>query len=163
MLKLYSGDGQTQYGAQMKLKLAQVGGVGECHHARVVGARTEFREDDFALAGEEELHSPDAVARQCLGHCIGHALCLAECCIADGVWLPRLAVVAAALYVAYGWAEQRGAVLLSDCQQGELALEVDKLLDYHLLHVAAAALHSLVEGCAQLLSVVYVALSVAAR
>ena len=82
--------------------------------------------------------------------------------VADLIWLPTLAVVAFLLNVANRRTEQCRSFLLCDCQQGELRVEVDELLNDYLLHVATAAFHCLAESLLQFVVVMYIALSVSA-
>ena len=90
-------------------------------------------------------------------------LCLFQCLWCYLVGLPTLAVVAALLHVSDGRAEERLAVFLSDGEQGKLAVEVDKLFDDDLAHVATASLHRFGKRLLQFVVIVHVALAVPRR
>ena len=159
MLKMDGRDVQPHHSTEVKLKLAEIGAMTQRHHTRVVRTGTELREDDLALFGEEELHAPDAVACQGLRHLSSDVLCLLQRLVADGVGHPTLAIVAAFLNVADRRAEDRWPMFLGNSQQSELRLEVDELLDDHLLHIAATLFHGITESFFQLIVVVDIALS----
>ena len=55
----------------------------------------------------------------------------------------------------------RPTVLLGDGQQGKLRIEVDKLLDDHLLHITTRAFHRILESLLQLTIIMHVALTMA--
>ena len=134
------------------------------YHSCVVRTWRKFAEDDLALLGQEELNAPDAISGQGFRYLVGHRLCLFQGLIANLIRLPRLTIVATLLHVADRRAEQCWPpVLLGDGEEGELRVEIDELLDNHLLHVATTALHCLAESLLQLTVVVDVALAVATR
>lgn len=71
----------------------------------------------------------------------------------DGGGLEALAVVAALLDMADRRAEERGAVLLRDGEQRDLAVEGDELLDDEFADVAAAAAAPVFPGVFQFVGV----------
>ncbi len=133
------GYGQMEHGSGMELELGEVGGMGQGDHAGVVGAWRQFGEH-HAIGAYEELDAEDASAAEGVGDLFCHLLRLCE---ELGLHLcgdPALMVVAIDLMVAYGRAEERGAVELLDCEECDLVVELDEALDYDLFGVATAAL-----------------------
>ena len=120
VLQVDSGDRQAHHGTEVELKLAQIGGVTEGYHTRIVWTRTQFREDHLALLAQEELYTPETCTCQCLGHFAGNVLSLLQSLLWEVEWLPALTVVAALLYVADRWAEEGRTILLGYGEQGEL-------------------------------------------
>ena len=125
--------------------------------------RTELREDDLTLLRQEELHAPETVACKGFCHLICHVLSLLQGFVTDMVRHPALAVITAFLHVTNRWAEDGRRILLSDGEKRKLRIEVDKLLDDNLLHIAASFLHGIAEGLLQLVVVVDITLPVAGR
>ena len=120
VLQVDSGDRQAHHGTEVELKLAQIGGVTEGYHTRIVWTRAQLREDHLALLAQEELYAPESGTRQCLGHFAGNVLSLLQCLLWEVEWLPALTVVTALLYVADRWAEEGRTILLGYGEQGEL-------------------------------------------
>ena len=71
VLQTYIVDRQSHDGTEVQLKLREVGSVAQCHHARIMRTRREFGEHHASI-GKEELHPPDAVARQGSCHLVCH-------------------------------------------------------------------------------------------
>ena len=100
-----SGDGKSHNGTEMQFKLAEIGGVTERDHTRIVRPWRQFGEYYFALFGQEKLHTPQSCARKCGSHLARHVLRLLQLVGRNGKRLPALAVVAALLHVSDGWTE----------------------------------------------------------
>ena len=163
MLEVNAGDRQPHHGTEMQFKLREVGGVSECHHTGVVRTRREFAEDHLTLLGEEELHAPDTSTGERLCHCSRHLLRLCQCLVTNLVWLPRLTIVASLLHMSDRWAEESVTVFLCDSEKCELRVEVDKLLDDHLLNVATTTLHCIAERSFEFAVIMHIALSMTRR
>ncbi len=163
MLQMDGRDMKSHHGAEVKLKLGEVGAMTQRHHSRVVWPGAKLGEYHLALLRQEELHAPKTVTSERLGHLVGHVLRLREGLIAYMERHPALTIVAALLHVAYRRAEEGWRVLLGHGKQGELRIKVYEFLYYHLLHVATTLLHGIAKSLLQLVIVVYVALSMARR
>ena len=157
-----AGDRQAHDGTEVKLELAQVGGVTQGYHTRIVWTWTQLREDDFALLAQEELYAPKSGTGKGLGDFGCYVLGLLQGFLWKLEGLPTLTIIAAFLYVADWWAEEGRAVFLCDGEERELRIEVDEFFDNHFLDVATAFLHGFLVCFYQLVVVVNIALSVTA-
>ena len=105
------------------------------HHAGVVRARAQFREDRL-VAADEELDPEDAVAAERADHFPRLVAGRHQCGLAQRRGLPALAIVPELLAVPDRRAEQ-DSVLGRDREQGDLAVEGDEFLDNDPRPVAA--------------------------
>ncbi len=127
-------DGQAEHGAQVQLELVrELRDEGD--HARIVRARRQFREDRL-VAADEEFDAENAVAAERLDHLAGLPPGGKHCAVGNTGRLPAFAIIACFLTMADRRAEQDSA-LRCDRQQGDLAVELDELLDDDARPVAA--------------------------
>ena len=102
---LHAGNGQTQHGAEVQLKLVEVLRAGKRHHTRVVRAGRKFGEVNAVFVAEEKFHAPNACAREGSSYFVGHTAGFCQMLGGDVRRLETFAIIAAALHVANGRAE----------------------------------------------------------
>ena len=102
---LHAGNGQTEYGAEVQLKLVEVLRAGKRHHARVVRAGRKFGEVNAVFVAEEKLNAPNTCAREGSSYFVGHTAGFCQMLGCDVRRLETFAIIAAALHVANGRAE----------------------------------------------------------
>ena len=133
---------QSQDSIQMKFKLVQVLCVGKRYHTRIVRTRRKFWEIYTVFVTQEEFNSPDSITSQSFCYLCCHSLSFGKVFGSNVCRLETFTIVATFLYMSDRRAEQGRTILLSNRQQSDFTIELDKLFDDEFLDVTTAAFTS---------------------
>ena len=114
----------------MQFELAQVL-ADQGHQACVVRPGREFGKNHL-IATEEKFHPEKAGTAQVVGDGFGHGLGLTQLLVGELSGLPAALIVPSFLFVADRCTEQGFAIALTDGEQGDLQIEMEKFLHDHL-------------------------------
>ena len=123
-------DWQAKNGAQVKFEFAQVL-ADQGDQAGVVGAGREFGKDHL-ITTEEKFHTEEAGTAQVVGDGLCHGLGLMQLLVGQLRRLPAALIVPPFLFVADWCTEQGFAIALTDGEQGDLQIKMEKFLHDHL-------------------------------
>ena len=84
------------------------------------------------IATEEKFHTEEAGTAQVVGNGLGHGLGLMQLLLGQLSRLPAALVVPSFLFVADRCTEQGFAIALTDGEQGDLQIKMEKFLHDHL-------------------------------
>ncbi len=135
----YRRNRQAEYGARVKREFRHVLRYHR-HHSRVVRTRRDLAEQHL-VARHEQLHAEYAVTAQRIRHPLRDIARLLQCRGVHRLRLPRLAIVAVDLMMAYRFEERRAAAM-THRKQGYLVIELHEALHDNLAASGTAALLS---------------------